>query len=210
MEFDPINKTLMFCAKRRSGKTELIKHIVKMYKNEWKEIFLVSPTEKITKSFKGIVKDENVFDSYSETWTTKLMDKMANLNKDKSASEKIQVLLILDDVCSDTNFNASKTLKQLTTKGRHYCITTMITCQYPYHVPPICRTNMDYVFAGQLNKNSILLMLQEFHSGDITSDEFIKMYRKFTNNYSFLIVNCNSIKNGDDLNEIYGSIKIDV
>jgi len=210
MEFDVRNKTILFISKRNSGKTVLMCHIVKLYKNEFDEIFLISPTEIMTKSFRDVVKPENIFSDYSEQWVERLMSKMLNLNKDKPEEEKKHVLLILDDCACDTNLHSSKTFKQLFVKGRHYNITTFVSAQYLNLMPPVVRNNADYVFAGQLNKNSQQILLQEYQAGDISNDEFLKMYRKFTTDHSFLVINCNSIKDNDDINQIYGSFKVDL
>ena len=109
------------------------------------------------------------------------MQKMADLNERKADKAAYHVLLILDDCCSDNNFHQSKSLKQIFTKGRHYKITLMITSQYPYHVPPICRVNADYICVGQLNTQGLEILTNEFLSGSLTKQEFIKMYYRCTN-----------------------------
>jgi hypothetical protein len=58
-----------------------------------------------------------------------------------------------------------------------------------------------------MNKRSVDLMADEFLLGDIEKNEFIKLYNKNTKDYNFLVINCNSVKDNDDLNQIYGSIK---
>jgi hypothetical protein len=57
-----------------------------------------------------------------------------------------------------------------------------------------------------MNKQSIDLLVSEFISGEITKEDFIKMYNRCTKDYNFLVINNNSVKD-DDLNSIYGSIK---
>ena len=68
------------------------------------------------------------------------------------------------------------------------------------------RNNLDYLFCGQMNKQSIDLLTNEFLSGDISKDEFIKMFNRCTKDYNFLVINNNSVKD-DDLNSVYGCIK---
>jgi hypothetical protein len=117
------------------------------------------------------------------------------------------ILLIFDDCCSDTNFHQSDAIEKLFTRGRHIYISVCITAQYPYMIPPICRVNCDYILVGQLNKQSIQLLKDEFLVGNIDSKEFQKMYYRITSDYQFLVINNNSVKNNDDLNSIYGTIK---
>jgi hypothetical protein len=170
-------------------------------------MFLICPTEKITKFYDDIFKPENVFETYSDDWTTKLMDKMSRTNEGKPDKEASHVLLVLDDVCSDTDFHHSKTFKQIFTKGRHYKVSLFITCQYLYHVPPIFRSNVDWMLVGQINSQGLDILTSEFIAGEITKQEFIKMYYKATSNYGFLLINNNSTKCNDDLCSIYGVLR---
>ena len=57
-----------------------------------------------------------------------------------------------------------------------------------------------------MNKQSVDLLVREFISGDISKEEFIKMYNRCTKDYNFLVINNSSVKD-DDLNLIYGVIK---
>ena len=120
------------------------------------------------------------------------------------------VLLVLDDVCSDTYFHHSKTFKQIFTKGRHYKITLIITAQYPYHIPPIARVNCDWFLVGQINTQGLEILCTEFIAGDISKQDFIKMYYKATSNYGFLLINNNSTKSNADLNSLYGTVKVPI
>ena len=114
------------------------------------------------------------------------------------------MLLILDDCISDVNFHQSAALKKLYTRCRHFFLTLINTTQYLTGIPPVARNNSDYVLVGQLNRASVGLLCDEFMSGEIDRPEFIKMYHEATRNYGFLVINNNSVENGDDLDEIYG------
>jgi hypothetical protein len=57
-----------------------------------------------------------------------------------------------------------------------------------------------------MNKQSVDLLMSEFISGDISKEEFIKMFNRCTRDYNFLVINNNSVKD-DDLNSIYGCVK---
>ena len=208
MDFNIKNKTIVLTAKRNSGKSQLMRYIILMSKHYFKKIFVICPTEQINHFYKGLIKDENIFDSYNEQWVENLMQRMAKENDGKTDKEASHVLLILDDCCSDTNFHQSKTLKQLFTKGRHYKISLMITSQYPYHIPPICRVNCDFIAVGQLNTQGIEILTKEFLMGEITKKDFLKMYYDSTNNYKFLLINNNSSSDNSNLDEIYGTLKV--
>ena len=207
INFEIKNKTICLCARRNSGKSQLLRYIILKNRHQFKAMFLICPTEKITKFYDDIFKPENVFETYSDDWTTKLMDKMSRTNEGKTDKDASHVLLVLDDVCSDTDFHHSKTFKQIFTKGRHYKISLIITAQYPYHIPPIARVNCDWFLCGQINTQGLEILCTEFIAGDITKQDFIKMYYKSTSHYGFLLINNNSTKSNDDLNSIYGVVK---
>ena len=116
------------------------------------------------------------------------------------------MLLILDDIVSDHNFHQSPSLKKIVIRGRHINIAVILTFQYLNLVPPVCRNNMDFLFWGQMNKQSVDLLMSEFISGDISKDQFIQMFNRCTRDFQFLVINNNSVKD-DDLNLIYGCIK---
>ena len=170
------------------------------------KIYVICPTEKINRFYSDIVDDQCIFDSYEEKWVDKLINKMTEINSNKSQKERKNVLLILDDIVSDHNFHQSPSLKKIVIRGRHINIAVILTFQYLNLVPPVCRNNMDFLFCGQMNKQSVDLLMSEFISGDISKDEFIKMYNRCTRDYNFLVINNNSVKY-DDLNSIYGCIK---
>ena len=207
IDFDILNTTICLIAKRNSGKSQLLRYIVMKNKHLFKKIFCICPTEKINKFYEDIIPKHNIFEVYSETWINILMQKLSVVNSGKKDKEAYHVLLILDDCCSDNDFHHSKSLKQIFTKGRHYYITIIITCQYAHHVPPVARINCDFICVGQLNSQGLEILVNEYLSGNMTKQEFIKMYYRCTNNFGFLLINNNSVNNNDDIDSIYGVLK---
>jgi hypothetical protein len=205
--FTIVNKTVGLIAKRNSGKSCLLKYLVEAERHKFSRIFVICPTEKINRFYSDIVDDECIFDTYDEKWMNKLIDKMTEINSNKPQKERKNILLILDDIVSDHNFHQSPTLKKLFIRGRHINIAIILTFQYLNLIPPVARNNLDYLFCGQMNKQSIDLLMSEFISGDISKEHFLRMFSRCTRDYNFLVINNNSVKD-DDLNSIYGCIKV--
>ena len=205
MDFTILNKTIALVAKRNSGKSILLKYLIKEEIQNFKKIFVICPT-----NFNGFYNDwiqpNCIFENYDEEWIEKLISKMSFLNKGKNNDNADHILLILDDCCSDTKFHGSSSIKKLFSRGRHSFISIIITCQMLHHIPPILRCNSDYLIIGQLNAENIYSLSNEFRIG-LDKKDFIKMYKRLTTDYSFLIINNNSVKDSDDLNLIYGAIK---
>ena len=109
--FTIVNKTTALLAKRNSGKSVLLKHLVESERHKFNKIFVICPTEKINRFYSDIVDDECIYDTYEETFVDKLITKMTEVNANKPAKERKNVLLILDDVVCDHNFHQSPSLK---------------------------------------------------------------------------------------------------
>jgi Poxvirus A32 protein len=207
IDLDIVNKTVSLVAKRGSGKSILLKYLVDSCKEKFEKIFVISPTNCVDGYYSDMVEEKNIFSSWDETWCEALITRMTEQNKGKKKEERKNILLIIDDVCSDTNFHQSNSLKKLYARGRHINISIIITCQYLISLPPICRNNCDWLLAGQMNRQSVQLLCDEYMTGDLGKPEFIKLYNRATRDYGFLVINNTSIKENDDLNQIYGIIK---
>jgi hypothetical protein len=131
---------------------------------------------------------------------------MTKINKDKPQSELKHVLLIIDDVVADVNFHQSPSLKKLFVRGRHIGISVIITAQYLNSIPPIARTNSDFILVGQLNNQGLTILCDEFNKAGMPKDEFVQLYKNNTRDFMFFLINNNSTKT-DDLNESFGNIK---
>ena len=203
--FTIVNKMVGLFGKRNSGKSRLLRYLVNCEKHQFKKVYVCCPTECINNFYSKLTNEECIYDSYNNDWMMKLISKMTDLKKEND--EVNNILIILDDCVSDTNFHQCQSLNILCTRGRHLNIAVIITSQYIFSIPPVCRNNLDYVFCGQMNKRSVDLLSDEFLLGDIDKNEFIKLYNKNTKDYSFFVINCNSVKDNDNLNEIYGCVK---
>ena len=208
MEFTLLNKIVSLIGKRNSGKSQMLRYLVLQQRPLFKSIFVVCPTESVNHFYRDLVKKENIFDSYNENWVEALIKKLTEVNSGKGEVDASHILLILDDCCSDTAFHQSKSFKKLCTRGRHIKISVIITCQYIYQIPPVARNNSDYVLVSQMNTQGLDLLTSEFLMGTISKKEFIDLYHQNTKDYGFFLINNNCTKDNNDLNEIYGNLKV--
>ena len=202
-----INHTTICCGKRNSGKSVILKHLVELEKDQFEKIFVICPTESINRFYKDIVDEKCIFDSYNEAWTDKLIDKLTTANADTPKEELKKVLLIFDDILSDIDFHQSPAMKKIFTRGRHLGLSIICTAQYLYQLPPICRCNSDFVLVGSMNNQSKNLLCDEFLAGALDRKQFINLYNKAVKAYNFLLINNNNVKDNDDIDQIYGTIR---
>ena len=203
--FTLVDKCILICAKRNSGKSQLLRYLVRCEINEFDKIFVISPTECVNAFYSGITSKECIFDEYNDDWMMKLIGKMTEITSEK---KKKKVLIILDDCVADTDLHHNaKALKILYARSRHIGMAVILTTQYINSVSPFIRTNSDYIFLGQQNRKSIDIICDEYIAGDCERPQFLKIFSESTKDFSFLIVNNNSIKDTSNLNLIYGCVK---
>ena len=207
MDFTLLNKTVILISKRASGKSVLIKYLVEdaIQHKLFKKIFVICPTNITNQFYNSFIDEKCIYEKYDEEWVNLLINKMSIINKNKNNSNADHVLLILDDCSSDVK-HSEISLKKLFTRGRHAFISILLSTQYIYSISPILRNNSDYILSSQMSAANIDLLSDEFRT-NMSKKQFLEMYKRLTQDYSFIVINNNSVKNSDDLNSLYGSIK---
>ena len=194
--------------RRGSGKSVLLKWLIRQSRNLFSEVFIFSPS-----SFSGywsdVLDESNIFLEYDEAWVQKLVDKMTGLNKGKNqqSPDFKRVMLVLDDVISsDAKSQTSKMLKLLATRGRHLGITCIISSQHINFgaVGPTLRNNSDYTFVGKINRSS-LEIVEDVYNLDMPKDKFIRFLHNNTNDHRFLVI-CSKASSGKR-EDTYGVIR---
>ena len=203
MNFSLKDNRIILCGKTCSGKSVLLKHMLQKEKHKFHKIFVISPTEQVLKFYSDIVPPNQIIHEYSDEWITDLLKKLTAHKKNDD--KKFNVLLILDDVGADAH--NSKALNKVFTMGRHLGISIIITSQFINQLPLTSRTNASFVCCSQMNKASIDILVDEYLMGPIEKKEFIKMYHDSCKDFTFFVINCNSVKDNENLDEIYGTIR---
>jgi hypothetical protein len=142
-----------------------------------------------------------------------LIDRLTEINSEKNGSannNKKHVLLILDDCVTDTRFHGSKTLKILVSRGRHFHLSLIVLSQFILSLPPIVRSNADFICCSQMNRMSLDLLCDEYQTATMTRPEFIKMYANACTKYGFLVINNSCVEHNTDPNETYGVLRTPV
>ena len=205
-EIDLKNKLISLIAKRNSGKSYLLRYMVKIQKHEFDKIFIICPTNILNDFYKNITEKENIFTEYNELWMESLIKKMTDVNSRLENVKRKNVLLILDDLVADIRFASCKSLKLLAIRGRHIGISIIMTSQYINTIPPIIRSNVDFTIVGNLNRKSLDLLEKESNT-NLTRKEFNALYLTSTKDYGFFCINNTNVKNINQLTNIYGILR---
>ena len=173
------------------------------------KIFVISPTNITNGFYNDFIPKECIFNEWSDEWVESLLSILSNLNKNKKSQQDkpYNVLLILDDCCSDTRFHTSRIFEKIFTVGRHYFLSCIITSQYITHIPPSSRVNSDFILVSNLNNNNIQILADEYTLGNCSKKHFIAIYKEAIKDHGFLLINNSSTKN-NNIDEIYGVMRV--
>ena len=107
-----------------------------------------------------------------------------------------RAFVILDDCLYDDSWSRDKMMRLLFMNGRHWKIMLIITMQYPLGVPPVLRTNIDYVFILREPYIANRKRIYDNYAGMFpTFESFCQVMDQCTENYECLVINNNSKSN---------------
>lgn len=110
---------------------------------------------------------------------------------------------ILDDCLFDQSWTRDKMMRLLFMNGRHWKIMLIITMQYPLGVPPVLRTNIDYVFILREPYVSNRKRIYENYAGMFpTFESFAQVMDQCTENYECLVID-NNVKSNKLHDQIF-------
>lgn len=107
-----------------------------------------------------------------------------------------RTFVILDDCLFDNTWARDKMMRLLFMNGRHWKVMLLITMQYPLGVPPILRTNIDYVFILREPYIANRKRIYENYAGMFpTLEAFCQVMDQCTENFECLVINNNAKSN---------------
>lgn len=125
---------------------------------------------------------------------------LKTMNKEYELYNKTTIdpraFVILDDCLFDNSWARDKFMRFLFMNGRHWKVMLIITMQYPLGIPPILRTNIDYVFILRENYIANRKRIYENYAGMFpTFEAFCQVMDQCTEGYECLVINNNSKSN---------------
>jgi hypothetical protein len=193
-KFDMTNlksdSVIMMVAKRNSGKSVLVRDIM-FHKRGMPVGVVISPTEKLNKTYGGIIPDSYIYDKYTPDIVNRLMLRQEKMLDKMEKNTKIDpsMMLVFDDCLADKKWVKDDVIRSLFMNGRHYKMTYILTMQYSLGIPPELRSNIDYIFILRENFVNNRRRLHEHYAGMFpTFDLFEKAMRKCTADYGCLVI----------------------
>ena len=177
---------------RMTGKSTLVRNLVNEYPS------IISPN---IKAFSGT---ERVCPFYAEIATdVRSSYDEGDLKSDDSIFDKeIDTILIFDDILMDTERTKTLEIRALFMNGRHYNTTFINTMQYPFRIPPVLRTNIDYTFIFKNTRSTALDKITfECYANIFPSFEILCECMDSLDKYECLVIDNNG--DGDWKDNIY-------
>lgn len=199
--------TMVLLGRRHTGKSTIC--IDLLYNMQFLPCVIVfSATEFANSTFGKHVHNIFIYNTFEPDVLRKIMHRqkkkvkeLTKLGEDPKKHPEISVCIILDDMNYDKRFTKDPIITEILLNGRHFMITLIATFQYLMSVPPLFRTNIDYVFACRETKADNLVKLYKFYFSDFnTLDDFKKTLTECTESYGCMVLD-NTNAHSTKLNE---------
>lgn len=98
----------------------------------------------------------------------------------KPLPPKYCIGFIFDDCTSKRKFRQGELLEELFSNGRHYEAVIIISAQYIKQLPPILRTNTDYIVMLHNSKKTVRILFEEYVDNPDEFDMFFTLLKQVT------------------------------
>jgi hypothetical protein len=140
----PQHMVMVAIAKRRSGKSFLVKDWLYNHKDRFFAGIVMSGTEEGNRFYEREVgiPPSFIYNDFDERALQRLVDRQRAMTIDGTAKS---VYVILDDLAFDRKVWSKPLIRQLLMNGRHWKISVYISLQYFLEVSPAFRANIDII-----------------------------------------------------------------
>jgi hypothetical protein len=184
--------------KRGTGKSFLCKDLL-YHHQDIPTSTVISATESTIPFYGNMaVPPSSLHDEYSEEIIQKVVTRQKEAvvqhAKDPGVELDPRGVLVLDDCLYDTSWTKSNNVLSIFMNGRCFKMMFIITMQYVLSIPPIFRTNIDYVFILRENIVANRQRIYENYAGMFPSFEVFcqVMDQSTTNDFECLVFSQNA------------------
>lgn len=210
MKMIPQDAVCVFIGRRRTGKSTLVKDLLYHHQNIPMGT-VISGTEESNSFYGKIIPPIFIHGEYNPAIL------MNFVKRQKLITSKIQQIenaprapgqpppkhkldprsfMILDDCLYDDSWIHDKNIRQLFLNGRHQKVFFLITMQQPLGIPPVLRTNVDYVFIlREPYMSNRKRIFDNFGSAFPNFEFFCQIMDQCTENFECLVINNNTRSN---------------
>jgi hypothetical protein len=210
MKMIPQDAVCVFIGRRRTGKSTLVKDLLYHHQNIPMGT-VISGTEESNSFYGKIIPPIFIHGEYNAAILANFVKRQKLItgkiqqqeNAPRAPGQALvkskldpRSFLILDDCLYDDSWIHDKNIRYCFLNGRHQKIFFLITMQYPLGIPPVLRTNVDYVFILRepyiSNRQRIF---QNFGAAFPNFEFFCQIMDQCTENFECLVINNNTRSN---------------
>ena len=171
---------------RNTGKTHLLEDLLFQMRKQIDICVAFCPTVPTVKMLKKHIPSALVYSEYKDDVLTQLIGKCNDLIERK---KRRHTMILVDDCVFDSKIMKTQNQRLLHLNGRHILSSQIITTQYSMAIPPINRSNIDYVIALKepIKQNRVNLFKHYFGCFD-NLKQFESVFSMYTNNYGCLVI----------------------
>ena len=171
--------TIMVVGKRRTGKSTLIRDILRAMVGKLDFGIAMCGSEDTGKAMAEYIPPSCIYDDFSPA----ALDVLLRVQQRGVAAGTCKpVFLVMDDTMYDKQTLKSKNMRMLFMNGRHRKIFFLCAVQYLMDIPPDIRTNVDYLF---VLKENVLSNREKLHK------QFFGMFAEYKD-FSVVMNSCTS------------------
>ena len=156
---DKCNFFMTITAKRRSGKSVLLKNLCYQIKDWYASCYVFSMSAGLQPDLFDFVAKENIYDGFQEEKLLEIWNAqkamVMSLKKTKTKDKDIpKVLILFDDIIGSEKVRHSSVLNNFAILGRHLHFAVIILSQEmggKYGIPKVIRSNVDVAIAFYLD-----------------------------------------------------------
>jgi hypothetical protein len=209
MKMIPQDAVCVFIGRRRTGKSTLVKDLLFHHQNIPMGT-VISGTEESNSFYGKIIPPIFIHGEYNAAILANFVKRQklitSKIQQEENARTAGQPIvkskldprsfMILDDCLYDDSWIHDKNIRYLFLNGRHQKVFFLITMQYPLGIPPVLRTNVDYVFILRepyiTNRKRIF---DNFGASFPNFEFFCQIMDQCTENFECLVINNNTRSN---------------
>lgn len=189
--------SMVIVAKRRSGKSVLVKALLHHFSKTIPTGIIISATEDADPFFTNhnFFPTGYVFKEYNTDVIRDLLnhqEELLELQKE-NPNINIETIVVMDDcLAKNSTWNRDPGIREMLMNGRHYHITFILTMQYPLGIGPDLRTNFDYRFFLADDQPQNIKKLFELYAGIFPDFRtFTEIFKQVIPKYRSLVI-CNT------------------
>lgn len=180
------NCKILIVGKRGSGKTTIIKELLKHFKKQYPCIVSTNVSD-IRDEYNDIIPKKFIYNDEN-----KIIEKIIN-RQIFAISKKIRnprLCVAFDCTISKQNQKNAQFL-EIMYNGRHYYLNAIFTVQTSREFSPDVRANMDYIFLlGDDDEKNVRSMYDTYGKIFPTFDMFHQVFKQLTQNFGVMVI-CN-------------------